>query len=80
MEDTDARANQVRIRILRAMSPARRLAMAAGWSTTLRDLTRARLRMDFSAASEEELKRLFAERWLGAELTEKVYGSGDVDG
>jgi len=74
MEDTDPKAEEVRIRLLRAMSPARRLALAAGWSNTLRELTRATLRDQFVGESEEQIRRRFADRWLGEELAEKVYG------
>lgn len=80
MTDTDSQSEEVRLRILRAMSPARRLTLAVGWSTALRDMTRAGLRQQFSGASETRLSRLFAERWLGPELAAKVYGALDAHG
>ena len=58
------------------MTPAKRLALATGWSSALRELTRAALRNQFTGASEDELKRHFAQRWLGPELAAKVYGMG----
>lgn len=80
MTDTDAKADEVRIALLRAMSPARRLALATGWSTTLRELTRASLREQFAGESETKLRRRFAERWLGEELATKAYGPAVADG
>lgn len=80
MTDTDPKSEEVRISLFRAMPPARRLAMAAGWSTTLRNMSRAGLRQQFSGASDTRLNRLFADRWLGPELAAKVYGPLDADG
>lgn len=80
MNDTNSEAAARRIQLLRAMSPSRRLALAWGWSKTLRDLTRANTRNRFRGASEKELDRHFAVQWLGAELAEKAYGPGKADG
>jgi hypothetical protein len=80
MNDTDPRAEKVQTAIFRAMSPTRRLAVAAGWSTALRDMTRATLRKQFPGATEDELRRRFAERWLGEELAAKAYGQPLVNG
>jgi hypothetical protein len=74
MNDTSTQAEEMRLRILRAMPPSRRLAMAAGWSSSLRQMTRNSLKKEFGTASEMEIKRLMAERWLGPELATKVYG------
>ena len=74
MNDTSAKAEQVRLCALRAMSPTRRLSMALGWSQSMRELSRAGLRRQFPNFSEQELNRLMAERVLGTELALKAYG------
>ena len=74
MKDTSAQADEMRLRILRAMPPSRRLGMAVGWSSSLRELTLSRLKKEFDTASEPEIKRLLADRWLGPQLAAKVYG------
>jgi len=74
MNDTSAKAEQVRLCALRAMSPTRRLSMALGWSQSMRELSRAGLRRQFPNFSEQELHRLMAERVLGTELALKAYG------
>jgi hypothetical protein len=74
MNDTTDEAERVRLRALRAMSPARRLAMATGWSQSVREMSRAGLRRQFPQASERHLHRLLVERVLGPELALKAYG------
>ena len=74
MCDTSAKAEQVRLCALRAMSPTRRLSMALGWSQSMRELSRAGLRRQFPNFSEQDLHRLMAERVLGTELALKAYG------
>lgn len=74
MNDTSAAAEQARLRALKAMSPARRLSIALGWSQSIRDMSRAGLRKRFPDHSEKELTRLMAERLLGTELATEVYG------
>ena len=73
MDDTDRRAEALRLDLLRAMSPGRRLQLAVQWSTALRTLCQAGLRAQFPGASEAELHRRFAERWLGEDLAHRVY-------
>ena len=72
--DTAPAADQVRLELFRAMTPARRLALAAGWSDALRQLLRAQIRQERPDAPEAELRRAFASRWLGEELAAKAYG------
>ena len=74
MHDTDADAELVRLQIFRSMSPGKRLSLATGWSTALRDLVRANLRGQFPDATDEQITRLFAERSLGKALADTVYG------
>jgi hypothetical protein len=81
MEDTDQEVDALRLKLLRAMTPARRLQLAADWSAALRTLCQAGVRAQFPGASEAELHRRFAERWLGEDLAGKVYlRPGKADG
>lgn len=73
MTDTDHESEKLRLDIFRRMSPARRLAMAAGWSTSLRQMSRAALKQQHQGATDAQLQRLFANRWLGPELAAAVY-------
>ena len=74
MTDTASAADRLRLELFRAMTPARRLALAAGWSDSLRQLLRAKIRQERPEATEAELHRAFASRWLGEELAAKAYG------
>jgi hypothetical protein len=80
VNDSNPQADAVRLTLFKGMSPSRRLAMATGWSTSMRELVRANLRRQFHGASEASLRRLMAERWLGNELAAKVYGPADTHG
>ena len=74
MNDTSSEADRIRLQILRAMSPAKRLALALGWSQSVRDLSREGLRRQHPNGTEGEVNRLLADRLLGADLALKVYG------
>lgn len=78
--DTSSLVEKVRLRALQTMSPARRFSLAAGWSQSVRELTRSSVRKQFPEASERELVRLLADRWLGEELATKVYGPKHTHG
>ena len=80
MTDTSAEAEKVRIAIFRAMSPARKLSIAFGWSSALRGMIRAKLKQEHGNATEAQLQRMLAERWLGPELALKVYGPMEKHG
>lgn len=73
MTDTSPQAEAMRLDLFRRMSPQKRLAMAAGWSTSLRRMSLAALAKENAGLPEAAVKRLFAERWLGAELAARVY-------
>ena len=73
MTDTFPKAEQVRIRALRAMSPSKRLSMALGWSQSVREISNAGLRRQFPNYTARELHRQMAIRILGDELATKAY-------
>ncbi|HBJ86252.1 MAG TPA: hypothetical protein DDZ88_20785 [Verrucomicrobiales bacterium] len=74
MNDTSPTAEAMRMRALQAISPARRLSLALGWSRSVRELTRSSLRQQHPELSPDSLHRLLAERFLGKELALKAYG------
>lgn len=74
MNDTSTNAETMRLRALQAMTPARRLKLALGWSQSVRELTRRSLYQQHPELSPCELHRLLAERLLGKELAKKAYG------
>jgi hypothetical protein len=73
MTDTDVQTEAMRLQLFRRMSPQKRLAMAVGWSTSLRRMSRAAVRQEFTGLPEAGQRRMFAERWLGPDLAAKVY-------
>lgn len=80
MNDTSPEAEETRLRVLRAMSPARRLTLALGWSSSVRGMVKANLKKQFPNATEAQRHRMFAERCLGPELAAKAYGGSDGHG
>lgn len=62
------------IELYAGMTPRQRIARALSSSQATRQLTRARLRKLYPAASEDELRVRFAQRTLGKELTRAVFG------
>lgn len=80
VNDSSPQADAVRLNLIQGMSPSRRFAMATGWSNSMREIVRAGLSRQYDGASEAFLRRLLAERWLGAELAAKVYGPFESHG
>lgn len=74
MNDTTSTAEAMRLRALQAMTPARRLSLALGWSQSVKELTRSSLQQQHPELPPQELHRLLAERLLGKELARKAYG------
>lgn len=73
MNDTTPEAREAQLAVLRAMSPARKLALAAGWTSSLREMIRAEIRRLHPDLDEPGLAMRFAERWLGTETAHKAY-------
>ena len=80
MNDTSAAAELMQLRALQAMTPARRLGLALGWSQSLRELMRSSLRQQHPEVASPVLQRMLAERLLGSELAAKAYGPLQSDG
>jgi len=70
--DTSPEAERVQIELLRAASPARRLALALSLSQTCSDLARAALRRAHPDDSEQEIRLRYAELHYGQDLAQRV--------
>ncbi|SPE62844.1 conserved hypothetical protein [Verrucomicrobia bacterium] len=73
-EDTHPEVEKVLVELLRAASPARKLAMVLSANQTARELALTGLRERHPADSEARLRRRLADLWLGPELATKAYG------
>ena len=74
MNDTMPSAEAMRLHALQAMSPARRLGLALGWSRSVRELSRASIQQANPPLTDAQIHRLVAGRLIGAELAAKAYG------
>jgi hypothetical protein len=72
--DTSPEAEQVQIRIWRAMPAWRKLEMVAQMNATVRLLALTGLAQRYPKASTAELTRRLAGLWLGDELATRAYG------
>jgi hypothetical protein len=72
--DTSPEAERVLIELIRQAPAWRRLQLADRMSSTVRSLCLAGLRARHPKAGEAELRRRFAEIYLGPELAAKAYG------
>ena len=73
-EDTSPEAWKVLLDLYRKMSPDEKLQRTIEMSDFLRSLSEAGVRADYPEASEREVFLRVAQRFLGKELFEKVYG------
>ena len=80
VSDTSEDARQVHYRVLRAMSPTRKLVLVEDANRTARRLAMAGIAMRHPEATPAERVRLLMDLVLGAELAARVYGPWKVDG
>jgi hypothetical protein len=73
-EDTDPKAEEVLIRLLREMPPWRKLEMVGQMNLAVRQLAIAGLKTRHPNDPPELIRRRLADLMLGPELAEKVYG------
>ncbi len=73
-EDTHPEAERVLIGLLRAASPARKMAMLLDANRTARALAMTGLRERYPHDSAARLRRRLADLWLGPELAARAYG------
>jgi len=74
--DTTRAAAAVQIRILRSMSPSRKVALVEDADRTARHLALAGIRLRFPGETDQQHVRRLMDLILGKELAGRVYGSG----
>lgn len=74
LRDTDAKAERVLIDLWRRATPARKFSLAFDTTRTLQEFVLAGLRQRYPKDSAEQLRRRFADAWLGPELARRAYG------
>jgi hypothetical protein len=72
VDDTDARAAAVQIRLLREAGPTKRLGLALALSDSVVRRSRAALAERMPGASKREVALRWVELWYGAELASRV--------
>ncbi|HAB18267.1 MAG TPA: hypothetical protein DCE44_17715 [Verrucomicrobiales bacterium] len=77
--DTSPEAERVLIELIRQTPAWRRLQLTDRMSLTARQLCWAGLRSRHRHATPAELRRRFAEIYLGTELASKAYGAAPAD-
>jgi len=75
--DTNPAMESLQIKLLRQVSPARKLEMLAELNSAARLLALTGLRDLYKQDSEERLQRRLADLLLGPELARKVYGDAE---
>jgi len=79
VRDTSAEAEDVQHRVLRAMSPARKIGLVEDANRTARRLALAGIAMRFPRATPEQRIRLLMDLVLGEPLAARVYGPRTVE-
>ncbi|MBN1442044.1 MAG: hypothetical protein JXA90_05005 [Planctomycetes bacterium] len=72
--DTAPDAERCLIRLAREMPPGRKLDIAVAMSRTLRQLAEAGVRSRYPDATEDEIRKRLAARWLPREIVIAAYG------
>ena len=75
--DTSDDAAEVQFRVMRAMSPSRKVALVEDANRTARRLALAGIQLRFPDASDEERLRLLIDLVLGDELAGRAFGPRD---
>lgn len=78
LSDTPPEALEVQLRIFRAMSPARKLALIEDANRTARLLALAGISLRFPNSTLAERERLLMDLVLGEELAARVYGPHNI--
>ena len=73
-EDTSPEAEAVLIGLWRKATPARKISLMVDTTRTLQEFMFAGLRNRHPLDSPAQLRRRFADLWLGPELARKAYG------
>jgi hypothetical protein len=79
--DTDPRAEEVMLDILRRMTPVQRLRRSLALRHSVLSLARVRILRDHPEASPREVSLRLASLWLDADTMRRVWGwDPDVEG
>jgi hypothetical protein len=78
MTDTSSAAAAVQVRVLREMTPARKVSLVEDANQAARRLALAGIGLRFPNSSEKERIRLLMDLLLGQELAERVYGPSPI--
>jgi propanediol dehydratase large subunit len=72
--DTHPKMEELQIRLWREATPAQKMTMVAQLNAATRLLAIQGLRKRYPGADDAEIRRRLADRILGKDLAEKVYG------
>ena len=78
-EDTSPEAERVLIELWRRATPARKFGLVLDTTRALQEFMLAGLRKRHPGESPAQLRRRFAEAWLGPELARRAYGDATND-
>lgn len=79
-EDTSRAAEEVQFALLRAMTPARKLAVFRDLNAAARRLAELGIRMRHPGASDREVFLRLAATWLDRETMRRAYGWDPISG
>jgi hypothetical protein len=77
--DTSPEAERVLVELWRRATPARKFSIAFDTSRTMQEFLLAGLRERHPNDTPEQLRRRFADAWLGPELARHAYGAPPDD-
>ena len=78
-EDTSPEAERVLIELWRQATPARKFALVFDTTRALQEFILAGLRERHPRATPTQLRRLFADAWLGPDLARRAFGEARDD-
>lgn len=76
LDDTDPKAKQVQLDLLRRLGPTGRFALARSLTTTVLCAQRDEILRANPGLSDEQLRLLLIARWYGQALADRVRASG----
>ena len=78
-EDTSSEAERVLIQLWREATPARKFTLVLDTTRAVQQFMLAGLRERYPDSTPQQLRRRFAELWLGFELARRAYGENPDD-
>jgi hypothetical protein len=71
--DTHPKMERMQIEFIRRMPAWKKFAVVDGLNETVKTLAMSGIQQQYPAATPQQVRRILAERLLGAELAQKVY-------